>query len=137
MIHLIAFRLTISKLLILSCLQLNMIQPSGSVVQQPTFVNLFSFAGNTSCFLKTPLLGMAKVLGSIGKAAEAIDAYQRVITILELSKGTETEELVLPLSGLGNLLLNEGKIYEAEAHFNRFVLCFPWTLIVYWFFDVD
>lgn len=70
------------------------------------------------------------MLGSIGKAAEAIDAYQRVITILELTKGTESEELILPLSGLGNLLLKEGKIHEAEDHFNRFVLCFPWPLIV-------
>lgn len=75
--------------------------------------------GDTSCFLKTPLLGMAKVLGSIGKATEAIDAYQRVITILELSKGTESEELVLPLFAIGNLLLKEGKIHESEDLFNR------------------
>lgn len=67
-------------------------------------------------------MGIAKVLGSSGRASEAIETYHRVIDILE-SNRREGEELIVPLSSLGNLLLKEGKASDAECTFNRFVLC--------------
>jgi hypothetical protein len=62
---------------------------------------------------------MAKILGSIGKATKAIEVYQRVISILESSRGAESKDLVVPLSGLGNLLIKEGRATDAESLFNR------------------
>ncbi|KAF5956034.1 hypothetical protein HYC85_008890 [Camellia sinensis] len=50
---------------------------------------------------------MAKVLGSIRRATKAVEVYHCVITILKLSKGAESEDLVVPLLGLGNLLMKE------------------------------
>ncbi|KAK4734724.1 hypothetical protein R3W88_008985 [Solanum pinnatisectum] len=75
--------------------------------------------GNTSSFIVTPLLGMAKVLGSTGKAKKAIETYHRVVKILESSRGEECEELVVPLFGMGNLLLKERRVTDAENAFNR------------------
>lgn len=75
--------------------------------------------GNTSSFVVTPLLGMAKVLGSTGKTKKAIETYQRVVKILESSRGEESEELVVPLFGMGNLLLKERRVTDAENAFNR------------------
>uniref|UniRef100_A0A5B6YP78 Putative nephrocystin-3 isoform X1 n=1 Tax=Davidia involucrata TaxID=16924 RepID=A0A5B6YP78_DAVIN len=75
--------------------------------------------GNNSTVLVTPLLGMAKVLGSIGRATKAVELYHRVIAILELSRGTESEDLVVPLFGLGNLLIKEGRVTDAENPFIR------------------
>ncbi|THG19417.1 hypothetical protein TEA_003888 [Camellia sinensis var. sinensis] len=62
---------------------------------------------------------MAKVLGSIRRATKAVEVYHRVITIFELSKGAESEDLVVPLLGLGNLLMKEGKAMDAEIPFMR------------------
>lgn len=75
--------------------------------------------GNTSTFIITPLLGMAKVLSSNGKTKKAIETYHRVVKILESSRGEESEELVVPLFGMGNLLLKEGRVTDAENAFNR------------------
>ncbi|KAJ4726683.1 Nephrocystin-3 [Melia azedarach] len=75
--------------------------------------------GKNSIFLVTSLLGMAKVLGSIGRATRAIEFYHRVITIFELNRGAESVDLVLPLSGLGNQLIKEGKATDAENVFTR------------------
>ncbi|XP_049393488.1 uncharacterized protein LOC125857879 isoform X1 [Solanum stenotomum] len=75
--------------------------------------------GNTSSFIVTPLLGMAKVLGSTGKTKKAIETYHRVVKILESSRGEECEELVVPLFGMGNLLLKERRVTDAENAFNR------------------
>ncbi|KAH6804103.1 Tetratricopeptide repeat superfamily protein [Perilla frutescens var. frutescens] len=74
--------------------------------------------GTTSSFLCTPLMGIAKVLGSGGRASEAIETYHQVIKILESSRG-EGKELIVPLSALGNLLQKEGKTSDAEYTFNR------------------
>lgn len=62
---------------------------------------------------------MGKALGSTGKATKAIEFYDRAITILESSRGAQTEDLVIPLFGLGNLLLQEGKSKDAETPFLR------------------
>lgn len=69
-----------------------------------------------------PLLGMAKALGSIQRTSKATEIYRRAISILELSRGPESEDLVVPLSGLGNLLIMEGKVDDAESPFARFAL---------------
>ncbi|XP_044508343.1 nephrocystin-3 [Mangifera indica] len=75
--------------------------------------------GKDSTFLITPLLGTAKVLGSVGRVRKAVEIYHRVITILESNRGAESEDLVLPLFGLGNLLIKEGKAVDAESAFIR------------------
>ncbi|KAK4384835.1 hypothetical protein Sango_2607500 [Sesamum angolense] len=75
--------------------------------------------GSKSSFLSAPLLGMAKVLDTNGRATEAIETYQRVIKILESVRGGESEELILPLCSMGNLLMHEGKTLDAEYSFNR------------------
>ncbi|KAL0317986.1 UNVERIFIED_CONTAM: hypothetical protein Sangu_2212900 [Sesamum angustifolium] len=77
--------------------------------------------GSKSSFLSAPLLGMAKVLDTNGRATEAIETYQRVIKILESVRGGESEELILPLCSMGNLLMHEGKTLDAEYSFNRVV----------------
>ena len=91
---------------------------------------LFSTSGTNSVFLVTPFLGMAKALGSIGKATKAIEFYHRAITILESSRGAESEDLVIPLFGLGSLLLQEGKAKDAETAFLRLNL----FLFLFFFF---
>ncbi|XP_015865808.1 uncharacterized protein LOC107403435 isoform X2 [Ziziphus jujuba] len=75
--------------------------------------------GKMSVYLVTPILGMAKVLGSLGRATKAVEFYHRSITILESCRSTENEDLIVPLFGLGNLLLKEGKPMEAESPFLR------------------
>lgn len=80
-----------------------------------------SFIGKDSTLLITPYLGMAKVLGSFGKATKAIKIYQRVITLLGSSRGAQSKDLVVPLLSLGNLLLKEGKANDAETHFTRLI----------------
>ncbi|XP_020088876.1 nephrocystin-3 isoform X1 [Ananas comosus] len=77
------------------------------------------YFGNQSPFLILPLMGIAKVLRSIGRSTKAIAVYQRAVDILEKKRGMGSEELVVPLSGLGNLLLSEGKAVEAENCFSR------------------
>lgn len=81
---------------------------------------------------------MAKVLGSVGRATKAATFYNRAVTILELSKGRESEDLVMPLSGLGNLLLKQGKAKEAEVHFVRlkfiFFSCRMFIFLFFFFF---
>lgn len=62
---------------------------------------------------------MGKVLGFIGRASKATDMYHRAITILESSCGAESEQLVVPLFALGNLLIKEGKATDAEKTFVR------------------
>lgn len=81
--------------------------------------NKLLLVGKSSTFLVVPLLGMAKVLGSMGRATQAVNVYRRVITILELSKGAESRDLVVPLLSLGNLLIKEGRAMDAESPFLR------------------
>lgn len=75
--------------------------------------------GNSSTLLITPLLGIGKVLGLIGRATKATDVYHRAIAVLETNRGAESEQLVLPLYALGNLLIKEGKTMDAENAFIR------------------
>ncbi|CAI9086921.1 OLC1v1020852C2 [Oldenlandia corymbosa var. corymbosa] len=75
--------------------------------------------GVRSSLLVSPMLGMAKALGSNKKVTEAVTTYQRVIELLEYHKGRLCEELVLPLFALGKLFLSEGRVSEAEIAFER------------------
>jgi tetratricopeptide (TPR) repeat protein len=84
-------------------------------------VVLIFFLGKNSIFLITPLLGMAKVLGNIGRSTKAVETYNHTISILELSRGAESEDLVVVLYALGNLLLKEGRAADAETHFVRLI----------------
>lgn len=81
----------------------------------------FSVLGKDSTFLITPLLGMAKALGCIGRASKAAETYHHAISILEANRGVDSEDLVVPLLALGNLLMKEGKANDAEYPFTRFV----------------
>lgn len=64
---------------------------------------------------------MGKVFGLIGRATKATDMYHRAITVLETNMGAESEQLVLPLFSLGNLLIKEGKTMDAENAFIRLI----------------
>ncbi|KAH9606482.1 hypothetical protein KSS87_016426 [Heliosperma pusillum] len=75
--------------------------------------------GEHNIFLVTPLLGLAKVLGSNGRASEAAGIYKRVITIMESRYGADNANIILPLACLGNLLLGQGKADDAEHPFTR------------------
>ena len=75
--------------------------------------------GNKSPFLITPLLGMAKTSNLIGRPSKAITIYRRSIDILELVRGTDSEELVVPLFSLGNIFISEGKAADAESCYSR------------------
>ena len=66
-----------------------------------------------------PLLGLAKVLKLSGRVTEAMETYQRSITILEKSRGPMSEDLVLPLSSIGNLFIDEGRAADAKTIFSR------------------
>lgn len=73
---------------------------------------------------------MAKSLGSSGKATRAIEFYNLAISLLESSRGIENKDLIMPLLGLGNMLLQEGKATEAENPFlrlNFFPAFFGWA----------
>lgn len=64
-------------------------------------------------------MGIARVFGLTGRAAKAIEIYHRAISILEISRGNACEDLVVPLCALGNLLMKEGRITDAECSFKR------------------
>lgn len=79
---------------------------------------------------------MAKVLGSIGRTTEAVEDYHRAITILESSRGAESEDLVVPLFGLADLLIKEGRATDAESPFIRLIYVFflsSMDYIEFWF----
>lgn len=78
--------------------------------------------GKCNTLLVTPLLGLAKSFASDGKATKAIGVYERTVTILERNRGSESEDLVVPLFSLGKLLLKEGKAAEAEIPFTRYAV---------------
>lgn len=94
-------------------------------------LNVIFLLGKNSTVLVTPHLGMAKALGSIGKATKAMDIYQHVITLLESNRGPESKDLVVPLLSLGNLLLKEGRANDAENHFTRLSFLFCCSLSIF------
>lgn len=79
----------------------------------------YSDVGRSTPFLIPSLMGMAKVYSSIGRASKAVETYNWVVNILEKSRGTESEDVMVPLLGLGNLYIKEGKASDAENCFNR------------------
>ncbi|KAB2596826.1 nephrocystin-3-like [Pyrus ussuriensis x Pyrus communis] len=60
--------------------------------------SMYSTLGMKNCvFLTTPILGMAKVLSSIGRTSKAVEFYNSATTLLESSRAAESEDLVIPL----------------------------------------
>lgn len=96
-----------------------------------SILNIIILVGKDSTILVMPHLGMAKALGSIGKATKAIEIYQHVITLVESNKGAESKDLVVPLLSLGNLLLKEGRVNDAESRFTRlsFLILFSPSIV--------
>lgn len=94
-----------------------LLQRPGSLTQR--MMHDFLVIGSQSPFLVMPLLGLAKVLKSSGRVTEAMETYQRSITILEKTRGPMSEDLVLPLSCMGNLYIDEGRAVDAKATFSR------------------
>lgn len=95
------------------------------------YPNSTSLLGECNTLLVTPLLGLAKSFGSYGKATKAIGVYQRTVTILEQNRGSESEDLVVPLFSLGKLLLKEGKADEVEIPFTRYSI---WSKFLHFLF---
>lgn len=96
-----------------------------------SILNIIILVGKNSTILVMPHLGMAKAFGSIGKATKAIEIYQHVITLVESNKGAESKDLVVPLLSLGNLLLKEGRVNDAESRFTRlsFLILFSPSIV--------
>ncbi|XP_015576515.2 uncharacterized protein LOC8268186 isoform X4 [Ricinus communis] len=71
--------------------------------------------------LDSVLMHMGSMYSALGKFEKSMIAYQRVISVLEskYGRGAESKELVVPLFGLGNLLMKEGRTTDAEIHFIR------------------
>ncbi len=100
--------------------------------------SLFSDAGlNLFCCLKTgqdsplivkTLLGLATTYTDLDENPKAIETYERVLVILERTRGPNDETLALPLSHLGHSLLEEGRVDEAELSMLRFASCCHFSL---------
>ncbi|WOL00932.1 hypothetical protein Cni_G09645 [Canna indica] len=84
--------------------------------------------------LDSILMHMGSMFTTLGKFEEAISLYSRGLKIIEREfaitlyyraidilekRGTENEELVIPLSALGNLFISERKATDAEICFKR------------------
>lgn len=69
--------------------------------------------------LVTTLLGLASTYTDMDELGGAIEVYNRVVTIIEKTKGSNDETLALPLSKLGHCLLEEDRIDEAESVLHR------------------
>ena len=85
--------------------------------------NLFLVSGKSNIALVQAYIIIGHSLSSIGKATKAIEFYHKAITILESSSGAESEELLVPLDKLCNLLIEEGKAKDAESHSLRLKFC--------------
>ncbi len=66
------------------------------------------------------LLGLATTYSDMNDSSHAIEVYNRVLSILEKTRGSDDEALVMPLSRLGHSLLEEGRIDEAGLSLVRF-----------------
>ncbi|KAH9548289.1 hypothetical protein CY35_11G080700 [Sphagnum magellanicum] len=75
--------------------------------------------GQNSPLLVKTLLGLATTYTDLDENRRATETYQRVLAILERSRGSSDETLALPLSHLGHSLLEEGRVDEAELSMLR------------------
>lgn len=68
------------------------------------------------------LLGLAATYNDMDDSASAIEVYNRMLSIIEKTRGPIDETLALPLSKMGHCLLEEERVDEAEAVLQRFVM---------------
>lgn len=68
------------------------------------------------------LLGLATAHTDMDDIESAIKVYNRILSIIEKTKGPTDETLALPLSKLGQCLLEEGEVDEAEEVLQRSVM---------------
>jgi hypothetical protein len=84
--------------------------------------------GQDSPLIVKTLLGLATTYTDLDENPKAIETYQRVLLILERTRGPNDETLALPLSHLGHSLLEEGRVDEAELSMLRFASCCHFSL---------
>eukprot|EP00249_Psilotum_nudum_P007492 c20602_g1_i2 orf=156-1889(-) len=75
--------------------------------------------GEKNPLLANTLMGLANAYRDLQQKLISIDICKRVIAILESSKGSDCEELAIPLSHLGHTLLEENRLDEAELQMCR------------------
>ncbi|KAG0586437.1 hypothetical protein KC19_2G090400 [Ceratodon purpureus] len=75
--------------------------------------------GEDSPLLVNTLLGLATAHTDMDDSESAIKVYNRVLSLMEKIKGPMDETLALPLSKLGQCLLEEARVDEAEEVLQR------------------
>ncbi|KAJ7522419.1 hypothetical protein O6H91_18G009800 [Diphasiastrum complanatum] len=78
-----------------------------------------SLLGSDSPLLAKTLLGLAIAHHDLDNATKSIEIYQRVLAMLEESKGPYDESLAIPLTHLGHVLLEIDRMDEAEVFMRR------------------
>jgi hypothetical protein len=91
---------------------------------------LVVLTGQNSPLLVKTLLGLATTYTDLDENRRATETYQRVLAILERSRGSSDETLALPLSHLGHSLLEEGRVDEAELSMLRFDSCYHFVMLM-------
>ena len=79
-------------------------------------------AGEDSPLIVDTLLGLATAHTDMDDFESAIAVYNRVLSIIEKTKGPTDETLALPLSKLGQCLLDDERVDEAEEVLQRSVI---------------
>jgi len=81
-----------------------------------------SYAGADSPLIVDTLLGLATAYNDMDESTSAIEVYNRIVSIIEKTRGPTDETLALPLSRLGQCLLDEERVDEAETALQRLVI---------------
>lgn len=81
-----------------------------------------SYAGADSPLIVDTLLGLATTYNDMDESTSAIEVYNRIVSIIEKSRGPTDITLALPLSKLGQCLLEEERVDEAETALQRLVM---------------
>lgn len=68
------------------------------------------------------LLELANCYNDMDDSANAIEVYNRIIAIIEKTRGPADTSLALPLSKLGQCLLEVERLNEAESALQRLVI---------------
>ncbi|NVJ02395.1 tetratricopeptide repeat protein [Myxococcus sp. AM009] len=70
------------------------------------------------------LNNIATELLSLGRTQEALETFQRSLTLLEAARSKEHASLAAPLNNLAGLLRREGRLEEARSHYARALAIF-------------